>query len=105
MGIVFCKNLFISQLFGISRFMGMIFVQIYGYTLEKFLRIYACYFYDLNGTTLYLGNSSYPPSPGFGTNESLLVKKKSYQICFARTTKTLLLLSFSEQVVAPYIVL
>ena len=53
MGIVFCKNSFTGELF--CHF------QIYGYTFEKFLRIYGWYFYDLNGTTPYLGNSSYSP--------------------------------------------
>ena len=62
--------------FGIPGFMGMIirnspdlwvyfemFLRIYGYTFEKVFRIYGWYFYDLNGTTPYLGNSSYPPPP------------------------------------------
>ena len=51
MDIVFCRNSLTGELFWHSR--------IYGYTFEKFLRIYG--WYDLNGTILYLGNSSYPP--------------------------------------------
>ena len=54
MGIVFCQNSFLGELFWHSR--------IYGYDFQKFLRIYGWYFYDLNDTTPYLGNSSYPPS-------------------------------------------
>ena len=50
MGIAFCKNSFIGELFWHFR--------IYGYTFEKFLRIYKWYFYDLNDTTPYLGKSS-----------------------------------------------
>ena len=75
MGIVFCQNSFIGELFWHSRIYGYYFseilqiygytfekfLRIYGYTFEKFLRIYGWYFYDLNGTTPYLGNSSYPP--------------------------------------------
>ena len=67
MGIVFCQNSFIGELFWHSRIYGYDFseiLQIYGYTFEKFLRIYGWYFYDLNGTTPYLGNSSYPLPPG-----------------------------------------
>ena len=63
MGIVFCKNSFIGELFWHFWIYGYDFqkiLQIYGYTFEKFLRIYGWYLYDLNGTTLYLGNSSYP---------------------------------------------
>ena len=64
MGIVFGKNSFIGELFWHFRIYGYDFqkiLQIYGYTFEKFLRIYGWYFCDLNGTTPYLGNSSYPP--------------------------------------------
>ena len=75
---VFCKNSFIGELFWHFRIYGYDFqpilqiygytfekfLRIYGYTFEKFLRIYGWYFYDLNGTTPYLGNSSYPPPPG-----------------------------------------
>ena len=67
MGIVFCKNSFIGELFWHFRIYGydrQKLLQIYGYTYGKFLRIYGWYFYDLNGTTPYLGNSSYPPPPG-----------------------------------------
>ena len=78
MGITFCKNSFIGELFWHFRIYGYDFqkvFQIYGYSFEKFLRIfgyasenflriYGWYFYDLNGTTPYLGNSSYPPPPG-----------------------------------------
>ena len=56
MGIVFCKNPFIGELFWHLR--------IYGYNFQKFLRIYGWYCYELNGTTPYLGNSSYPPPQG-----------------------------------------
>ena len=37
-----------------------------GYTFEKFLWIYRWYFYDLNGTTPYLGKLGDPPprAPG-----------------------------------------
>ena len=68
MGIVLCKNSFIGELFGHFRICGYDFqkiLQIYGYTFEKFLRIYGWYSYDLNGTTPYLGNSNYPPPPGY----------------------------------------
>ena len=75
MGIVLCKNSFIGELFWHFRIYGYNFQQIlqiygytfekflriYGYTFEKFLRIYGWYFSDLNDTTPYLGNSSYPP--------------------------------------------
>ena len=64
MGIVLCKNSFIGELFWHFPIYGYDFqqiLQIYGYTSEKFLRIYGRYLYDLNGTTPYLGNSSYPP--------------------------------------------
>ena len=66
MGIVFCKNSFIGELLRHFRIYGydfQKFLRIYGYTFEKSLRIYGWYFCDLNGTTPYLGNSSYPP-PG-----------------------------------------
>ena len=72
MGIVFGKNSFISEIFWHFRIYGYDFqkiFRIYGYTFEKFLLIYRFYFYDLNGTTPYLGNSSDPPGvqpfPGF----------------------------------------
>ena len=55
MGIVFCKNSYIGELFWHFRIYGYDFqqiLQIYGYTFEKFLRIYGWYFYDLNGTIL-----------------------------------------------------
>ena len=75
MGIVFCQISFIGELFWhsriygydfqkFSRFMGILLRNFSGFmggTFEKFLRIYGWYFYDLNGTTPYLGNSSYPP--------------------------------------------
>ena len=65
MDIVLCKNSFIGELFWHFRIYGYDFqkiLQIYGYTFEKFLWIlYGWYFYDLNGTAPYLGNSSYPP--------------------------------------------
>ena len=67
MGIVFYQNSFIGELFWHSRIYGYDFkkfLRIYGYTFEKFLRIYGWYFHDLNGTTPYLGNSSYPPPRG-----------------------------------------
>ena len=60
---VFCKNSFIGELFWHFRIYGYDFqkiLQIYGYTFKKFLQIYGWYFYDLNGTARYLGNSSYP---------------------------------------------
>ena len=63
---VFCKNSFIGALFWHLRIYGYDFqkiLQIYGYTFKKFLWIYGWYFYDLNGTTPYFGNSSYPPPP------------------------------------------
>ena len=63
MGIVFCNNSFTGEQFWHFRTYGYDFqkiLQIYGYTIEKFLRIYGWYCYDLNGTTPYLGNSSYP---------------------------------------------
>ena len=53
----------------------------YGLLPEKFLRIYGLYFYDLNGTTPYLGNSSYPP-PG-------LVCHKTRTLVGQRQEKTL----------------
>ena len=34
--------------------------HIYGYDFQKIFRIYGWYFYDLNGTTPYLGNPSDP---------------------------------------------
>ena len=71
MGIVFCKNSFIGELFWHFRIYGYDFqkiLQIYGYTFEEFLRIYGWYFYDLNGTTPYLENSSYPPPLGGKSN-------------------------------------
>ena len=68
MGIVCCKNSFIGKLFYHFRIYGYDFqkiLRIYEYTFdEKFLRIYVWYFYDLNGTTPYLGNSSDPPPGG-----------------------------------------
>ena len=76
MGIVFYQNSFIGELswqsrfYGydfqkFSRFMGILekFVRIYGHTFEKFLQTYGWYFYDLNDTTAYPGDSSYPPPP------------------------------------------
>ena len=46
--------------FGNSRFIGVIF--------RKFMRIYGRYFYDLNGTTPYLGkvNDLFPQAAGPG---------------------------------------
>ena len=67
MGIIFCKNSFIGELFWRFQIYGYDFqkiLQIYGYTFEKFLRIYRWYFHDLNGTTPYLGNLSDSPPPG-----------------------------------------
>ena len=71
MGIVFNNSLhfpdlwvWFSTIFCIFRIYGYGFqkiLQIYGYTFEKFLQICGWYFCDLNGTTPYLGNSSYPP--------------------------------------------
>ena len=61
---LFCKNSFIGELFSHFRIYGYDFqktFRIYAYTFEKFLRIYGWYFYDLNGTTSYLGNSSDAP--------------------------------------------
>ena len=60
---VFCKNSFIGELFWHFRIYGYDFqkiLYIYGSTFKKFLRIYGWYFYDVNGTTPYVGNSSYP---------------------------------------------
>ena len=55
------------SIFRISGFMGMMLRnRIYGYTFQKFVRIYGLYFYDLNDTTPYLGNSSDPPPPRLG---------------------------------------
>ena len=71
MCIVLCINSFIGELFWHFRIYGYGFqqiLQIYGYTFEKFLRIYGWYFYDLNGTTPYLGNSSNPS--GFPSDKS-----------------------------------
>ena len=59
MGIVFCKNSFIGEPFWhfqISGYDLQKFLRIYGYTFAKFLQIYGWCFYDLNGTTAYLGN-------------------------------------------------
>ena len=68
MGIVYVRIHLLVSCFGISGFMGMIFrkfSRFMGIPLsEKFLRIYGWYFYDLNRTTPYRGNSSYPPPPG-----------------------------------------
>ena len=72
-----------QQFFAFSGFMGMVLVKFHllvsflqypdlwvwfsetfphlWYTFEKFLRIYEWYFYDLNVTTSYLGNSIDPP--------------------------------------------
>ena len=61
MSIVLCKNSFIGELFLHFGYDFQQILQNYGYTFEIFLRIYGWYFYDLNGTTPYLGNSSYPP--------------------------------------------
>ena len=91
MGIVFCQNSFIGELFWHSRIYGYDFseilqiygytfekfLRIYGYTFEKFLRIYGWYFYDLNGTTPYLGNSNYPPPPGPYLRKRQLSSEKS----------------------------
>ena len=47
MGIVFCKNSFIGELFWHFRIYGYDFqkiLQIYRYTFEKFLQIYGRYF-------------------------------------------------------------
>ena len=82
MDIVFCQNSFIGELFwhfriygyDFQKFYGYTFekfLRIYGYTFEKFLRIYGWYFYDLNGTAPYLGNSSYPLPPGGGGKTEL----------------------------------
>ena len=106
MGIVFCKNSFIGELFW--------HFQIYGYDFPPDLWVYFGEISPDLWVLLLRFEWHHPvswklklpsPPPGFGTHESLLVKKKSYQICFAWITKTLLLLLFSEQVVAPYIVL
>ena len=79
MGVVFCKNLFIGELLWYFWIYGYDFqkiLQIYGCTFEKFLRIYGWYFYDLNGTTPYLGNSSYPPPPG---GDSILTRVEIHE--------------------------
>ena len=65
MGIAFCKTIFIGELFRHFGIYGYDFQKIFpihGYSFRKFLRIYGWYFYDLKGTTPYLGNSS--DSPG-----------------------------------------
>ena len=54
---VFCKDVFIGELFLHFRIYGYDFqniFQIYGYTFRKFLQIYGWYFYNLNDTTPYL---------------------------------------------------
>ena len=81
MGIVFCKNSFIGELFWHFRIYGYDFqkiLQIYGYTFEKFLWIYGWYFYDLNGTTPYLGNSSCPP-PGIPPESTIFLLSNDIQ--------------------------
>ena len=70
-----CKNSSVGELFWHFRIYGYDFQTIfrfYGYTFEinfsglmgilfeKILRIYGWYFYDLNDTTQYLGDSSDP---------------------------------------------
>ena len=60
MGKIFCKNSSIGELFGLIGMILRKFFRIYGHTFGKFRRIYGWYFYDLNGTTPYLGNSSDP---------------------------------------------
>ena len=77
MGIAFYQNSVIGELFWHSRVYGYDFrkfLRIYGYTFEKVFRIYGWYFYHLNGTTPYLGNSSYPPPPGLMAPRIGLVK-------------------------------
>ena len=72
MGIVFCKNSFTGESFWHFRIYGYDFekfLRIYGYTFEKFLRNYGWYFYDLNGTTPYLRNSSDSPPPGISLDK------------------------------------
>ena len=64
---VFCKNSFIGEHLQNLRIYGYDFqriFRIYGYTFQEFVRIYGWYFYDLNGTTPYLGKSSDSPPPG-----------------------------------------
>ena len=64
---VFCKNSFIGEHFQNFRIYGYDFQKIFrinGHTFQNFGRISGWYFYDLNGTTLYLGNSSDSPPPG-----------------------------------------
>ena len=74
----------------ISGFMGMIFrkfSRLMG-TLEKFLRIYGWYFYDLNGTIPYLGNASNPPPQDESRLCRLftLCRLGGANLTFARTT-------------------
>ena len=79
MSIVFCKNSFIGELFWHFWIYGYDFqriLQIYGYTFEKFLWTYGWYFYDLNGESPYLGNSSYLP----GEPHHLCVTTKSRRL-------------------------
>ena len=64
MGIVFFLNSFMGELFWHFWIYEYDFQEIfrpYVYTFGKFLRICWRYFYDLNGTALYLGNSSNSP--------------------------------------------
>ena len=83
MGTVCSKNSLIDDLFDISGYTGSyhfqkisglwVYFSDYGYTFEKFLRIYRWYYYDLNGTTPYLGNSSDAPPPGVSsTGDAIL---------------------------------
>ena len=61
MGMVFCRNSFIGELYRhlnlrIYMYDYQKIFLIYEYTCQKFLRIYKWYFYDLNGMTPYHGN-------------------------------------------------
>ena len=82
MGIVFCKNSFSGELFWHFRIYGYDFrkiFQIYEYTVEKSLQVYGWYFYDWNGTTPYLGKSSYRPSPPGGKTFRIIVIPKLFE--------------------------
>ena len=96
MGIVFCKNSFISELFWHFRIYGydsQKILQIYGYTFEKFLQIYGWYFYDLNGTLPYHENSSNPPPPGIPSSAIRNVSYEHFQKWAAQEEKFIFLIS------------
>ena len=52
-------------------------IWIYGYNFQKCLQIYGWYFYDLNRTTPYLGNSSDSPP---WVNGVFVVSRKSFLV-------------------------